>query len=72
MLQLSKLMNFIEIYNNDEIKYFNKQGKEVSNKEVYGDNKLFSKAENEKWGFVDSSDNVKVEFKYDEVTEFNK
>ena len=69
---IKQIDEFIEIYNNDEIKYFNKQGKEVSNKEVYGDNKLFSKAENGKWGFVDSSDNVKVEFKYDEVTEFNK
>jgi len=63
--------DYIKISNDIETKYFDKDGKEVKNTEVYVKNNLFSKSENGKWGFVDKNDNVIVEYKYDKVTEFN-
>ena len=64
--------NYIKIYNEEEMKYFSKEGKELNNIEVYTKNKLFAKKENGKWGFVDNANNVVVDYKYDNVTEFNE
>ena len=64
--------NYIKISNDEETKYFDKQGKELKNTEVYPNNNLFAKKENEKWGFSDKSGNTVVEAKYDKVTEFNE
>ena len=64
--------NFVRIYNNEENRYFNNDGKEISNNEAYPNNRLFSKIENGKWGFVDKSGNVVVDYQYDEVGEFNE
>lgn len=64
--------DYIVIYNDNEKKYFNKDGKEIENTEVYTSNTLFSKKENDKWGFTDKNGNIVVEAKYDKVTEFNK
>lgn len=64
--------NYIKIYNDTEIKYFNKEGKELKNIEVYPNNTLFANKENDKWGFTDKNGNVVVEAKYDKVTEFNE
>ena len=64
--------DYIVITNETEKKFFNKDGKEVDNKEVYSENTVFSKKENDKWGFVDKTGKVIVEPIYDRVTEFNK
>ena len=64
--------NYIKISNDEETKYFDKEGKELKNTEVYPNNNLFAKKENEKWGFSDKSGNTVVEAKYDKVTEFNE
>lgn len=69
MLQIGE---FLKVKNDNESYYFNKEGKVVTNKDVYPNNKLYAKQENGKWGFVDSSDTVKIDFKYDKVTEFNE
>ena len=63
---------YIVISNNNENKYFNKDGQEVENTEVYKGNIVFAKKENDKWGFVDRNKNMVVTAKYDKVTEFNK
>lgn len=63
--------DYIIIYNDNEKKYFNKEGKEITNVEVYSNNTLFSKMEDNKWGFADENSNIVVEAKYDKVTEFN-
>lgn len=63
---------YIKIYNETETKYFNKDGKELTNKEIYPSNKLFANKENEKWGFVDANGNKVVECIYDKVTELNE
>ena len=39
--------------------------------QVYPDNKLFVKKQEEKYGFVDKNDNLVVDYKYDKVYEFN-
>ncbi len=64
--------NYIKIYNQDETKYFSKEGKELKNSEVFINNTLFAKKENDKWGFVNTNQNWVVEAKYDKVTEFNE
>lgn len=63
--------NYIKIYNETETKYFSKEGKELKNTEVYPNNKLFVKVENNSYGFVDSNGNVVVDYKYDKAYEFN-
>ncbi len=64
--------NYIKIYNEEQTKYFDKEGKELANTEVYPNNQLFSKKENEQWGFADKNGNVVVDCKYEKVTEFNE
>ena len=63
---------YIQISNNTETAYFNEQGKQVPSTEVFANNTLFAKCQNAKWGFVDKSGNVKVDYEYDKVTEFNE
>ena len=70
--KIEKQDEFLKIYNSEEVKYFDNKGKEVSNIEVYSNNKLFSVKENGKWGFKDKSGKIIVKCNFDEVTEFNK
>ena len=63
---------YIKVYNDTETKYFNKQGKELKNTEVYPNNKLFVKTEGNLYGFVDIEGNLKVECKYDKAYELNE
>lgn len=62
----------IRIQNETETRYFNKDGKEVKNIEVYPNNKLFIKIENGKYGYVDNNGNKVVDYKYDKAYEFNE
>ena len=64
--------NYIKLYSNTQMKYFDLTGKEVSSKEVYPTHKLYAKKINDTWGFVDKEGNVKVQNEYDMVTEFNE
>lgn len=64
--------DYIKIYNDKQIQYFNKDGKELKNTDTYPNNELFSKQENGKWGFANKNDSMVVEAKYDKVTEFNE
>ena len=64
--------NYIKISNDTETRYFDKDGKELKNTEVYPNNTLFAKKENDKWGFANKNGNIVVEAKYDKVTEFNE
>lgn len=62
---------YIKIYNEEETKYFNKEGKELKNTEVYPNNKLFVAVKDGKYGFIDKEGNVIVDYKYDKAFEFN-
>ncbi len=63
---------YIKVYNDTETKYFDKQGKELQNTEVYPNNKLFVKLDGNQYGFVDSKGNTIVEYKYDKAYELNE
>ncbi len=63
---------YIRIYNDNEIKYFNKEGKELKNTEVYKNNKLFVQSNENKYGFADKEGNLVVECQYDKAYEFNE
>lgn len=64
--------DYIKISNETDIKYFNNDGQELENTQVYTNNKLFAKRENDKWGFVNNLGEVVVDYQYDKVTEFNE
>lgn len=64
--------NYVKIYNDAEIKYFDNTGNQLKNTDIFTENELFAKEENGKYGFADKIGNIKVECKYDKVTEFNK
>lgn len=62
---------YLKIYNEEEIKYISNEGKEVTNIEVFTNNKIFAKKQGNKWGFVDASGAKIIDFKYEKVTEVN-
>lgn len=64
--------NYIKVSNQEDVKYFSKEGKELKNTEVFTNNVLFAKKVGDKWGFADKSGKMVVEAKYDFVTEFNE
>ncbi len=64
--------DYIKISNDTDTRYFDKDGKELKNTEVYPNNTLFAKKEGDKWGFTNKNGDVVVEAKYDKVTEFNE
>lgn len=69
---LEEKNDYIKIYNTSEIRYFDKEGKELKNTEVYPNNKLFVKIENNHYGFVNSNGELVIENKYDKAYEFNE
>lgn len=63
---------YIQVSNKTETAYFNEQGEQVPSTEVFANNILFAKSQDGKWGFVDKTGNVKADYEYDKVTEFNE
>ncbi len=63
--------NYIKMYNSKDMKYFDFNGKEISNIQAINNQNLFAKKQNKSWGFVDKNGNTKVEYIYDMVTELN-
>ena len=66
------LEHHIKIYNETEVKYFDKEGKELKNTDVYTSNKLFVDQKDGKYGFVDKNGNVLVDYQYDKAFELNE
>ena len=64
--------NYIKIYSEDDIKYFDYSGNELSAQELFPENNIYAKKINGKWGFVDKNGNVVVQNQYDMVTEINE
>lgn len=62
---------YIKVYNETQTKYFNQEGKEVKNTEVYTNNKLFVTQKDNQYGFIDKSGNIVVDYQYDKAYEFN-
>ena len=63
---------YLRIYNDNETKYVSKEEKEITNVEVFTNNKIFSKKQENKWGFVDKTGQKIVDYIYEKVTEVNK
>lgn len=64
--------DYIKIYNSEQTKYFNQDGKELKNTEVYKNNTLYAEENDGKWGFSDINGNMKIGYRYEKVTEFNE
>ena len=64
---------YFVVYSNKDMKYINHNGEEVKNTEVFKDRKLYATQSPEgKWGFASVNGELKVEYKYDRVTELNE
>ncbi len=61
----------IKAYTSNETRYFDLDGNEKKSTEVFADNSLLASKNDNKWGFVDKSGNVVVNYEYDKVTELN-
>ena len=64
--------DYIKLYNDNEIKYITKEGKEIKDSDLFTNNKIFPKKQNDKWGFVDKEGNVVINYDYEAVTEINE
>lgn len=56
----------------NDIKYFDKNGNELSNSDLFKDNKLIAYKKNSKWGYKNQNGEEVVQAEYDYVTELNK
>lgn len=63
--------NYIKMYNDTETKYFDLEGNEKQNTDIFPDNQIYAKSKDEKWGFVDKSGNVVVDYIYDKATDLD-
>ena len=63
--------NYVKVYNDTETKYFDLEGNEKQNTEILTNNQIYAKSQDGKWGFVDKSGNVVVDYIYDKVTDLN-
>lgn len=63
--------NYIKVYSESEVKYYDFSGNEVTYKSLYPNNTLYASENNGKWGLVDQNGKVVVNYDYDMVTEQN-
>ena len=65
--------NYVVVYSNSQMQYFNKEGKTVSNTEIFPNRELYAiQNEEGKWGFSDNNGNIIVPCEYDIVSELNE
>lgn len=64
--------SYIKISNDRETRYFDLEGKEKKNTEIYEDHVLFADKKGEKYGFVDKTGKVIVDYQYDKAYELNQ
>ena len=62
---------YVKVYNDTETKYFDLEGNEIQNTDALPDNQIYAKSQDGKWGFVDKSGNVVVDYIYDKATDLN-
>ena len=67
---IEKNDNYIVVYSENDRKYYNFEGKEISYKDVVPNNGLYASKQGTKWGFVDENGNAKTNYQFDFVTEF--
>ena len=64
--------SYIKLASPDKISYFKLDGTATTSKEIFPTKEMFASVKNGFWGFEDKDGNIKVERKYDSVTEFNE
>ena len=65
--------NYVVVYSNSQMQYFDKEGKSVDNTEVYPNNEAYSvQGEDGKWGLCDKNGNIVLPCEYDIVSELNE
>jgi len=64
--------SYIRMRINDQYKYYNLKGKEISSAEALKDNTIFLSKKDGKYGYVDKKGNVVVDYIYDDATEQNE
>lgn len=69
---IEKEDNYFKVFSNDDIKYFDNNGNEISYKQIEPNNKMYAKKINGKWGFLNEENKLIINNEYDMVTEFNK
>ncbi len=63
---------YIRMRIDDEYKYYNLKGEEISNIKALKDNTIFLSKKDGKYGYIDKKGNAVTEFIYDDATEQNK
>lgn len=69
--EINDSKGYIRVYTNSEYKYYNFKFEEKSASQLLTANKLFLSKNNGKYGFVDASGNVVIDYIYDDATEQN-
>ena len=68
---LIKEDEYIKVVSDNNMEYLNYDGDKQNNAQVLKGNNIFAYRQGEKWGFADGNGEIKVECKYEMVTEFN-
>ncbi len=71
LVDLDSEKDYIELRQNDEYKYYNFKFQEKNVGDIFTSNTLFLSKKDGKYGFVDKSGNVVVDYIYDDATEQN-
>ena len=64
--------NFIKLYSDKEIKYFNNEGESINFSQIFTDNKIFADAKNGKWGYIDAKGKTIIDYEYEFANELNE
>ena len=72
LVDIDNEKDYIELRQDDEYKYYNFKLEEKNISDIFSSNTLFLSKKDGKYGFVDKSGNVIVDYIYDDATEQNK
>ena len=64
--------SYIKVFSNEELKYFDNNGNEITPMQALPDKTLFSQSRDGKWGFVNKDNQEVIPFIYDMVTDLNE
>lgn len=69
--EVNSTKGYLKIRENGEYKYYNLKFEEKTNKDLLTNNNIFLSKKEGKYGYVDKSGNVVVDYIYDDATELN-
>jgi len=68
---ISKRDEYIKLYSENDVRYYDLTGKEKTYKQLYPNNQIYAVKNNGKWGLANSSGDIIVPCEFDMVTEQN-